>query len=66
METLKKELQTTVQTYKTSEVWLNHMLEDLEKLRTAVHNHEHDDKELRDLTQKKDYKVAADMKHLER
>ena len=42
---MKKELQTTVQTYKTSEVGLNRSLE-LEKLRTAVQNHECDDKEL--------------------
>jgi len=66
METLKKELQTTVQTCKTSEVRLNRSLEELEKLRTAVHNRERDDKEQRDLARKKDYKVAADMKQLER
>ena len=52
METLKKELQTTVQTFKTSEVRLNHSLE-LENLQTAVHIHECDDKEQRDLTQKR-------------
>jgi hypothetical protein len=66
METLKKELQTAAQTCKTSEVRLNRSLEELEKLRTAVHNRERDDKEQRDLTRKKDNKVAADMKQLER
>jgi hypothetical protein len=65
MDILKKELQTTVQTCKTSEVRLNRSLEEPEKLRTAVHNHEHDDKALWDLAWK-DYKVAADMKQLER
>ena len=52
MEALKKELQTTVQTCKTSEVRLNRSLEELEKLRTAVQNRERDDKELRDLARK--------------
>lgn len=66
METLKKELQTTVQTCKTTEVRLYRSLEELEKLRTAVHNCERDNKELRDIARKKDYKVAADMKQLER
>jgi hypothetical protein len=66
METLKKELQKTVQTCKTSEMRLNRSLEELEKLRTAVHNHERDERELQDLARKKDYKVAADMKQLER
>jgi hypothetical protein len=47
-------------------VRLNRSLEELEKLRTAVHNHERDDKELRDLTRKKDDKVAVDMKRLEK
>jgi len=60
---LKKDLQTTVQKCKTSELRLNRSLE---KLRTAAHNRERDDKELRDITRKKDYKVAAGMKQLER
>ena len=63
MKTLKKDLQTTVQTCKTSEVRLNCSLE---KLWTAMHNRERDDKELRDIARKKDYKVAVDMKQLER
>jgi hypothetical protein len=66
MEILEKELQTAVQTCKTSEVRLNRSLEELEKLRTAVHNHERDDKELRDLTRKRDNKVVADLKQLQR
>ena len=55
-----------MQTCKASEVRLNRSLEELEKLRTAAHNHERDDKELRDLTRKKDDKVAVDMKRLEK
>ena len=63
---MKKDLQTTVQTCKTSELRLKRSLEELEKLRTAAHNRERDDKELRDIARKKDYKVAAGMKQLER
>jgi hypothetical protein len=47
-------------------VRLNRSLEELEKLRSAVHNHERDDKELRELTRKQHDKVAEDMKRLEK
>jgi hypothetical protein len=47
-------------------VRLNRSLEELEKLRTAMHNHKRDDKELRDLTRKKDDKLAANIKQLEK
>lgn len=45
---------------------LNRSLEELEKLRTIVHNHERDDKELRDLARKKEDKVAVVMKQLDK
>lgn len=55
-----------MQTCKATEVRLNRSLEELEKLRSAVHNHERDDKELRELTRKQHDKVAEDMKRLEK
>jgi hypothetical protein len=55
-----------VQAFKANEVRLNRSLEELEKLQTIVHNHERDDKELRDLTRKKDEEVAVVMKRLEK
>jgi hypothetical protein len=66
LETLKKELRTAVQTLKANEMRLNRSLEELEKLRTIVHNHERDDKELRDLARKKEDKVAVVMKQLDK
>jgi hypothetical protein len=45
---------------------LNRSLEELEKLRTVMHNRVRDDKELRDLTRKKDDEVAVAMKRLEK
>lgn len=55
-----------MQTSKANEVRLNRSLEELEKLRTIMHNHERDDKELRDVTRKKSDEVAAVMKRLEK
>jgi hypothetical protein len=55
-----------VQAFKANEVRLNRSLEELEKLRTVIHNHERDDKELRDLTRKKDEEVATVIKRLEK
>jgi hypothetical protein len=49
-----------------NEVRLNRSLEELEKLRTIMHNYEHDDKELRDVTRRKSDEVAAVMKRLEK
>jgi hypothetical protein len=66
IETLKKELRIAVQTSKANEVRLNRSLEELEKLRTIVHKHEHDDKELRDLTRRKENEVAVVIKRLEK
>lgn len=66
LEPLKKELRTAVQTFKVNEMRLNRSLEELEKLRTVMHNRARDDKELRDLTRKKDDEVAVAMKWLEK
>jgi exonuclease VII small subunit len=66
LEAVKKELRTVVQTLKTNEMRLNRSLEELEKLRTIMHNHERDDKELRDLTRKKEDEVAVVVKRLEK
>jgi hypothetical protein len=55
-----------VQTSKANEVRLNRSLEEVEKLRTIMHNHERDDKELRDLTRKKGDEVTMVMKRLEK
>ncbi|XP_021934496.1 testis-expressed protein 9 isoform X2 [Zootermopsis nevadensis] len=66
LESTKKELRTAVQTLKANEMRLNRSLEELEKLRTIVHSHERDDKELRDLARKKEDEVAVVMKRLEK
>lgn len=55
-----------MQISKANEVRLNRSLEELEKLRTIMHNHERDDKELRDVTRKKSDEVTAVMKRLEK
>lgn len=55
-----------MQTSKANEMRLNRSLEEVEKLRTILHNHERNDKELRDLARKKEDKVNVVMKQLEK
>lgn len=55
-----------MQSYKANEVRLNRSLEELEKLRTIMHNYEHDGKELRDVTRRKSDELAAVVKRLEK